>query len=617
MTQDTADAAPANRRLSRRRAVLISAIALILIAAIALVAVSCTNSGQNGPPTVRVDRGPVALAVSASGTIAPSGRQSLGFADGGTVTQVAVKVGDRVEAGQVIARIDGRVALQTLRQQQATLNQQAAVLDKLRGGDTVGAAQASLDQASSIERATRSQVDATNAANRSATSRARTQLRFDQSSLDRAEDQLQADRSACRASPRTTTPTTAAAPVAPTASQTPLPTTQPRPTTQPVPQPQPTSQPRPTTPPALTTQPRPTTPPRTTTSLRTVTTSVVRVAASGPLGSVDGDVDLADERTSPACQRILSDRSAVQQAEAAVVASRTALDAAEQRENTDAEAGQVPIENARQGVVTAQNQLATASNDRAPDISAQEALVESAQAGVAIAQRDVDETAIIAPVAGTITAINGAPGEVVAPPSAVTPLAPGGSAPLPVEASGGTAGAAVTGAPGAGAFVVLDAADPFQLVVPFEEADASRILPGQLVDVAVDALPNDTLTGRVSTVAPSGQDISGIVSYYTTIVVDGGADRLRDGQTAEAAVRVEAVENALRVPAAAVGRSGGRPTVTVTGPDGEPVTRSFLPGLVGDDYVEVRSGLTDGEEVRLPQATVTTAPGPQGPPPAN
>jgi HlyD family secretion protein len=164
---------------------------------------------------------------------------------------------------------------------------------------------------------------------------------------------------------------------------------------------------------------------------------------------------------------------------------------------------------------------------------------------------------------------------------------------------------------------VLDAADPFQLVVPFEEADASRILPGQLVDVAVDALPNDTLTGRMSTVAPSGQDISGIVSYYTTIVVDGGADRLRDGQTAEAAVRVEAVENALRVPAAAVGRSGGRPTVTVTGPDGEPVTRSFLPGLVGDDYVEVRSGLTDGEEVRLPQATVTTAPGPQGPPPAN
>jgi hypothetical protein len=39
--------------------------------------------------------------------------------------------------------------------------------------------------------------------------------------------------------------------------------------------------------------------------------------------------------------------------------------------------------------------------------------------------------------------------------------------------------------------------------------------------------------------------------------------------------------------------------------------------VVGDDSVAVRSGLTDGVEVRLPQATVTTAPGPQGPPPAN
>jgi HlyD family secretion protein len=347
---------------------------------------------------------------------------------------------------------------------------------------------------------------------------------------------------------------------------------------------------------------------------------VVRLAASGPLDTdIDNDVKNADGRSSPACQRVLSDRQTVQQAQGTVVASRTALDAAEQREQTDAEAGQVSIENAVQGVVTAQNQLATAANDRGPDIAAQEALVDDALAGVNIARRDVDDTVIIAPVPGTITAINGAAGEVVAAPSAVTPLAPGGTAPLPVDTGGGGGGTAgtATGAPGAGAFVVLDAADPFQLVVPFEEADAAQIVPGQVVDVSVDALPNDTLTGRVTSVAPSGQDLSGIISYYTTIVVDGGADRLRDGQTAEAAVRVEAVDNALRVPAAAVGRQDGRPTVTVTGPDGQPVTQPFLAGLVGDDFVEVRSGLSDGEEVRLPQATVTTVAGPQGPPPAN
>ena len=40
--------------------------------------------------------------------------------------------------------------------------------------------------------------------------------------------------------------------------------------------------------------------------------------------------------------------------------------------------------------------------------------------------------------------------------------------------------------------------------------------------------------------------------------------------------------------------------MTVTGPDGDPVSVPFLAGLVGDDYVEVRSGLTDGDQVEAP-----------------
>jgi HlyD family secretion protein len=331
----------------------------------------------------------------------------------------------------------------------------------------------------------------------------------------------------------------------------------------------------------------------------------------------DSDTDLADSRTGAACSRLLSDRQAVQQAEGTVVQSRTALEAAEQRERTDAAAGQVSLENARTSVVSAENQLGTAGNDRPNDIAAQQAQVDDARAAVVIAQQDVDQTVITAPVAGTITAINGAAGEVVSAPTAITPLAPGGTAPLPVSSTGG--GTASSGspaaAPGAGAFVVLNAADPFQLVVPFEETDAARITPGQRVNVSVDALPDDTLTGRVTSVAPSGQDLSGIISFYTTVVVDGGAERVRDGQTAEAAVQVESVDDVLRVPASAVRRENGRPTVTVTGPDGKPTSMPFLPDLVGDDYVEVRSGLSAGEQVELPQATVTPRPDNQGPPP--
>ena len=630
MSQDIASTPV--RQHGRRRTILLIATALVLIVAITVVAVSCSGNNETGPPTVVVDRGTVALAVSAWGSIPAGGRQSLGFADGGTVTEVLVNVGDQVQPGQVLARIDDTVARQTLAQRQATLAQQTATLNKLIGGNSVEAAEASLDKAQDIERATRRQVDATNAANRSATSRAQTQLSFDKSSLDRAEQQYDADRSACRASPRTTTPTATTPPAAAAT----VPTTAPPtgvPTTPPTGGQQPGGQPGGT---VTVTVPPPTTTPTSQPTRhrrnsgdsggsggngdsggngRVITERIGLRAASSPLDDdVDDDVALADGRTGAACSRLLSDRSAVQQAEGAVVASQTALDAAEERENTDRAAGDVSIQNAQQGVVTAQNQLGTAGNDRPQDIAAQRAQVEDARAGVVIAQRDLDETVIIAPAVGTVTAINGTAGEVVAPPSAVTALAPGGRAPLPATSGGTGTGTGGSAAPGAGAFLTLDSANSFQVVVPFEEADAARVLPGQPVQVSVDALPNDTLTGRVTSVAPSGVDLSGIVSYYATITVDGAADRLRDGQTAEADVRVEVADNVLRVPAAAVRRSGGQPTVTITGPDGTPVSMPFLAGLVGDDYVEVRSGLTDGDKVELPQATVTARPQDQGPP---
>ena len=120
MSQDTVAAGPDTGRQRRRRLILIGAIAVAMVVAVSLVAVSCLSQPTATPPTVRVDRGPVALAVSASGNIAPSGQQKLGFANGGTVRELAVKVGDRVQPGQVLARIDDTEAQQTLLQRRAT-----------------------------------------------------------------------------------------------------------------------------------------------------------------------------------------------------------------------------------------------------------------------------------------------------------------------------------------------------------------------------------------------------------------------------------------------------------------------------------------------------------------
>ena len=114
-------------------------------------------------------------------------------------------------------------------------------------------------------------------------------------------------------------------------------------------------------------------------------------------------------------------------------------------------------------------------------------------------------------------------------------------------------------------------------------------------------------------VAPSGDDASGIVSFTATVLLTRTDPQLRDGQTAEAAVRVQSVDNVLRVPSSTVRSEGGRRVVDAPGPDGgDPVVLPFEPGAAGDEYTEIRTGLREGQEVMLPQGQVASAPG--GPP---
>jgi HlyD family secretion protein len=239
--------------------------------------------------------------------------------------------------------------------------------------------------------------------------------------------------------------------------------------------------------------------------------------------------------------------------------------------------------------------------------------VRDAQAQLDGAQRDVDDATLKAPVAGVVSAINGAVGEFVGAASGTTPQSPGSGAPLPAVASASGTGTTATG--GGGPFIVLNDVASFQLVVPFEETDAAKIKPNQTVDVTVDAVPGLTAPGTVLAVAPTGAQSSALVNYNATILLTNGDPGLRDGQTAEAAVTTDSEDNVLRVPSSAVRTEGGRSVVSVPGADGAAVTTPFTPGKVGDEFTQVQSGLSLGQEILLPQAQVTASPAtPQQPP---
>jgi len=94
-----------------------------------------------------VERGMMLVAVSASGSVEPQNRVSLAFEVPGRVVEVPVEVGDRVEAGDVLARLDtGQLELQ-VQQARAALALSQAQLAQLQAGprpDEVEAAEANL-----------------------------------------------------------------------------------------------------------------------------------------------------------------------------------------------------------------------------------------------------------------------------------------------------------------------------------------------------------------------------------------------------------------------------------------------------------------------------------------
>src|SRR5438445_10924796 len=71
--------------------------------------------------TATADRGTVSSVVSGTGSLLPAGRMNVSFRQAGTLTEVDVKVGDKVTTGAVLARVDSSAQQAALAQAQASL----------------------------------------------------------------------------------------------------------------------------------------------------------------------------------------------------------------------------------------------------------------------------------------------------------------------------------------------------------------------------------------------------------------------------------------------------------------------------------------------------------------
>jgi HlyD family secretion protein len=196
--------------------------------------------------------------------------------------------------------------------------------------------------------------------------------------------------------------------------------------------------------------------------------------------------------------------------------------------------------------------------------------VEQTQASVRLAHVQRGRTVLVAPFDGTVAKIVGEVGEysTPSPPGVPTPPA-------------------------------IDLIDESCLYVnaPMDEVDAPKLRAGQPVRISLDALPKQSLAGKVRRVAPyvtAVEKQSRTVDIEATFDDPARAGRLLVGYSADVEVVLDAREDVLRVPTAAL-LEGGR--LLVVGADGRLEERKIKAGLANWEYTQVLAGVSAGERI--------------------
>ena len=146
-----------------------------------------------------------------------------------------------------------------------------------------------------------------------------------------------------------------------------------------------------------------------------------------------------------------------------------------------------------------------------------------------------------------------------------------------------------------------------EMTIAVDELDISSVEVGQKVDLTAEAVEGKSYSGiitKVSIVGTTG--VGGATSYPVTVRVEE-YEGLRPGMNADAEIEIAAAENVLAVPVGAINR-GDTVTVTPDSPSakGAPadavdangnVTLPVETGISDDDYIEIVSGLSEGDTV--------------------
>ena len=294
---------------------------------------------------------------------------------------------------------------------------------------------------------------------------------------------------------------------------------------------------------------------------------------------VELDIKRAEAQVAQAQAQILSAAAAVAQAEAAVAQAEANKNKADRDMQRAEKLGvgdalsQMEYDqfvNAAESTAALQSAQAQQQTSRAQQANA-EASLQSAQAQLTRELRNRDYTRITTPVDGTIVVRQVNVGQTVVSSMNATTL-----------------------------FLVARDLSHMQIWASVNEADIAKVHPGQDVRYTVDALPNETFTGKVNKIRPNATMSSNVVTYIVEVDVENPDRKLLPYMSANVNFIVEEFKDCLLVADSAF---DFRPSREMIAPDAQPVQTApvaedtvFLWKKQGEHLVPVRvqRGRDDG-----------------------
>lgn len=166
---------------------------------------------------------------------------------------------------------------------------------------------------------------------------------------------------------------------------------------------------------------------------------------------------------------------------------------------------------------------------------------------------------------------------------------------------------------GSGAVTLAEIYDLSEMTfeMSVDELDVQSVQVGQSVEITADAFDGESFTGKVTNISLQSANSNGVTNYPVTVTLDemGG---LLPGMNVDGRIILEESSDTLVVPVDALMR-GNKVYVkddTVTESDGAVPTgfRSVevVTGLMNDDYVEIISGVAEGDVIYVSESSAST-----------